>query len=348
MATVPSTRPAPAQLAPVEQIFQISGAYVLSAALYHVLKLRIPDRLAGGPRTAAALAGETGMHAGALHRVLRALAMTGMFAEVAPGTYGLTPISDTLRSDHPSHAREMALFMSSPFHFDVFREMGHSIQTGKPAVEKAFGKPCFEVLQEQTEVWEEFQRAMTCFSAEIAPAVLEAYDFSGIQTLMDVAGGHGRTLCEILMRYPKMRGILFDLPAVVEHEECKTCILNLSGRCERVAGSFFENIPAGADAYYMQHILHDWDDEHALQILGNVHRALAGVPNGRLLVVDTLLPEGPEPHTGKMLDLEMMLLPGGKERTEPEWRALFEQGGFRLARIAETRGTKSVLEARPQ
>jgi hypothetical protein len=332
----------------VEQIFQIGGAYVLSAALYHALKLRIPDLLAGGPRTSAALAAETGMHAGALHRVLRVLAMAGMFAEVAPRTYALTPVSETLRSDHPSHAREMALWVASPFHFDVFREMGHTLRTGEPAVEKAFGKPCFEVIQERPEVLEEFQRAMTCFSAEIAPAVLAAYDFSGVHTLMDVAGGHGKTLCEILSRHPKMKGILFDLPAVVDHDDCTTCILNLSGRCERVAGNFFENVPAGADAYYMQHIIHDWDDEHALKILRNVHRALAGVPNGRLLVVDTVLPQGPEPHMAKMLDIEMLMLPGGLERTEPEWRALFEHAGFRLARIVDTRGPKSVLEARPQ
>jgi hypothetical protein len=280
--------------------------------------------------------------------VLRALATIGAFAEVAPGTYALTPMSDMLRSDHPSQMREMSMFMSHPFHLNVFRELPYTLATGKPAMDKVFGMPCFEALQSMPDVQEHFQKAMTSFSRQIAPAVLAVYDFAGIDTLMDVAGGHGWTLCEILSRHPKLKGILFDMPEVIEHEQCTTCILNLSGRCKRVGGNFFEDIPAGADAYYMQHIIHDWDDERALKILGNVHRALQGVPNGRVLVVDSVLPEGPEPHFGKMLDIEMLMLPGGKERTEPEWRALFDQAGFRLARIVPTKMPKSVLEARPQ
>ena len=345
MATALNT--AVAQPEPAEQIFQMGWAYFLSAALYSVLKLRIPDLLAQGPRTAASLAESCGAHPGALHRVLRALATAGAFAEVAPKTYALTPFSDMLRSDHPSQMREMAMFMSHPFHLNVFCELPYSVATGKSAMEKVYGKPAFQAMQSMPDVQEHFQKAMTSFSRQIAPAVLAVYDFAGVNTLMDVAGGHGWSLCEILTRHPRMQGILFDMPEVIEHEECKTCILNLSGRCQRIGGNFFESIPAGADAYYMQHIIHDWDDERALTILGNVRRALQGVPSGRVLVVDSVLPEGPEPHFGKMLDLEMLALPGGQERTESEFRALFEKAGFRLARVVPTTMPKSVLEARP-
>jgi hypothetical protein len=350
MATLPATThaPAPPQPQPAEQIMQLGFAYFLSSALYAVLQLRIPDLLVPGPRTADSLAPSSGAHADALHRVLRALAMVGVFAEVAPRTYALTPVSDMLRSDHPSQMREMSMFMGHPFHLNVFRELPYTLATGKPAIDKVYGMPCFEAMQSMPDVQEHFQKAMTSYSSQIAPAVLDAYDFSGVATLMDVAGGHGRTLCEILSRYPKMKGILFDMPEVVEHENCKTCILNLSGRCQRVGGNFFEQIPAGADAYYMQHILHDWDDERALKILGHVRRALAGVPNARLLVVESVVPDGPEPHPSKLLDIEMMMLPGGKERTDKEWRALFDEAGFRLARVTPTSMPKSVLEARPQ
>ena len=342
-----TTTHAAAEPQPAEQIFQLGWGYFLSAALYSVLQLRIPDLLVKGPRTAASLAESCGAHPGALRRVLRALATANVFAEVAPKTYALTPVSDMLRSDHPSQMREMAMFMSHPFHLNVFREMSYSVATGKSAMEKVHGMPCFDAMATMPDVADHFHKAMTSFSRQIAPAVLAVYDFAGVDTLMDVAGGHGWTLCEILNRHPRMKGILFDMPDVIEHDECKTCTLNLSGRCRRIGGNFFESIPAGADAYYMQHIIHDWDDERALTILGNVRRALKGVANGRVLVVDSVLPEGPEPHFGKMLDLEMLMLPGGQERTESEFRALFEQAGFRLARVVPTGMPKSVLEARP-
>jgi hypothetical protein len=183
-------------------------------------------------------------------------------------------------------------------------------------------------------------------SRQLAPAVLEVYDFSGVDTLMDVAGGHGFILCEILSRYPSLKGILFDVPSVVDDPKCAQCLLNVNHRCRTIAGNFFEHIPGGADAYYMQHIIHDWDDEPALKILGNCRQALQGRKNGKLLVVDSVIPQTPEPHFGKLLDLEMLLMPGGRERTEPEFRTLFAKAGFEITRIVPTSRPDSIIEAR--
>jgi hypothetical protein len=165
---------------------------------------------------------------------------------------------------------------------------------------------------------------------------------------MDVAGGHGFILCEILNKYPSLKGILFDLESVVHDPQCAQCLMNVNHRCRTLAGNFFEHIPSGADAYYMQHIIHDWDDEPALKILGNCRQALEGQRKGKLLVVDSVIPENSEPHFGKLVDLEMMLMPGGRERTEAEFRALFAKGGFEITRIVRTCVAESVIEARVQ
>jgi len=175
---------------------------------------------------------------------------------------------------------------------------------------------------------------------------LEAYDFSGIDTLMDVAGGHGAILCEVLSRYPEMKGILFDVPNVIEEATGHISALKMDHRCKTVKGSFFEQIPAGADAYYMQHILHDWADEHALKILANCRSALTGCKGGRLLVVDAVVPETSEPHFSKLLDLEMLLMPGGRERTESEWHDLFDKAAFEITRIVPMEAAESLIEAR--
>ena len=238
------------------------------------------------------------------------------------------------------------VWTSNSFHFKVWPELAHSIRTGNPAVEKVTGRSCFEAIFGDPEVACDFNMAMTCFSRLIAPPLLAAYDFSGIGTLMDVAGGHGTILCEVLSRYPNMRGILFDLPNVIEEATCHICSLKLDHRCETVVGDFFESIPAGADAYYMQHILHDWADEPALKILANCRRALEGRPGGRLIVLDSVIGEDSVPSPAKWLDLEMLLMPGGRERTESEWRDLFVRAGFEIARIVPIQMAKSVIEAR--
>jgi len=163
---------------------------------------------------------------------------------------------------------------------------------------------------------------------------------------MDVAGGHGAILCEILTRYPHMKGILFDLPNVIQEATCHICDLKMEDRCRTITGDFFEEIPAGADAYYMQHIIHDWNDERSLKILGNCRRALEGRRDGRLIIVDAIVQENSEPDMSKWLDLEMLLMPGGRERTRREWDALFARAGFEITKAVPIAMGKSVIEAR--
>jgi hypothetical protein len=328
-----------------DRVMQLANGFVLSSALHAVTRLGVPDLLAHGERPVRELAANIGSSEDALYRVLRALASVGVFTETAARTFALTPVSEALRGDVRESAKEMVLWMGNRFHFHVWAELTYSVQTGKPAVEQVYGKPAFEAIGALPDVAHDFNTAMTCLSRALAPAVLEAYDFSGIDTLMDVAGGHGFILCEILTQYPQLKGILFDMPSVVADPKCAQCLLNVDHRCRTMAGNFFEQIPRGADAYYMQHIIHDWDDEPALKILGNCRQALQGQKNGKLLVVDSVIPENSAPHFGKLLDLEMLLMPGGRERTEREFRALFAKAGFEITSITPTRRADSVIEA---
>ncbi len=332
---------------PFERVMQLANGFALSSALYVATKLDVPDLLAQGARPVSELAAATGCNEDALYRVLRVLASVGVFAE-GGGRFALTPVSAALRSNVPGSAREMVLWLGNRFHFHVWAELSFSVKTGRPAVEHVYGKPAFEAMAAQPEVARDFNSGMTCVSRQLAPAVLEVYDFSGLDTLVDVAGGHGFVLCEILRQYPRLKGILFDVQSVVEDPKCAQCLLHVKHRCRTVAGNFFESIPSGADAYYMQHIIHDWDDEPALKVLGNCRQALEGQTNGKLLVVDSVIPQDSQPHFGKLLDLEMLLMPGGRERTEPEFRALFTKAGFQMTRIVPTRGADSVIEARPR
>jgi hypothetical protein len=349
MATVSIREPKTERIdqAAIGQVLQMGCGMLYTAALYTATKLAVPDLLSIGPRTTADLATATGCNEDALYRVLRALAAMGIFDEVKPRTFTNTPPTEYLRSDVPGSVRDTVIWMANPFHFNVWKELPYSAKTGKPAVDHLYGKPCFECFDMLPDVAADFNAAMTCMSSRIVPAVLDAYDFTGVRTLMDVAGGHGFVICEILRHYPEMKGIIFDIAPVIEGAKCRVCDLKLEHRCEAVSGNFFEEIPSGADAYYFQHIIHDWDDEKALTILRNAHKALEGVTNGKILVVDCVLPENSDPHFGKLLDLEMLLMPGGRERTEKEFRALFSNAGFEITKIVPTKGVESVTEARP-
>ena len=346
MATVETIAVSRPQAQDFERVMQLTMGMGITAALQPIVRMGIPDQLASGPLPIAQLAQNTGSNADGLYRVMRLLASLGVFAELLGKIFALTPMSELLRSDTPGSLRDFVLWCSNGFHFKVWSEMAHSIKTGQPAVEQVTGKTCFDAIFGDLEVGADFNSAMTCFSRLIAPALLEAYDFSGIGTLMDVAGGHGAILCEVLSRYPTMKGILFDLPNVVEEANCHICSLKLEDRCQTIHGDFFENIPAGADAYYMQHILHDWADEPALKILGNVRRALEGRASGRLIALESVIAEDSAPNPAKWLDLEMLLMPGGRERTEREWRELFANAGFKITQILPIQMGKSVIEAR--
>jgi len=241
----------------------------------------------------------------------------------------------------------MALWISSPFHFRVYSNALESVRTGRPAVEATVGMPVFEYFARDHELSEIFNNAMTSFSAMLVPAVLEAYDFSGIKVLVDVAGGHGGVLTGILQKYPAMRGILTDIDHVIAGAHSNIAAQNLQDRVETVVADFFKTVPAGGDAYIMKHIIHDWDDERASVILRNIRVALGENRQGRVILLEAVIQPGSAPDPGKLMDLEMLMMPGGRERTADEFAALFAGSGFRMTRIVPTRSSLNVIEAVP-
>ncbi len=332
---------------PAELVMQLCTGYMASACVQVAARLKIADLLADGPKPVQQLASVAGANEDRLYRVLRVLSSLGVFAETSPRTFALTPKAEPLRSDVPNSIRNMALWISSPFHFRTYSELLHSVKTGEITFDHIHGKPVFEYLHEQPELSELFNNAMTCMSEMVTPALLEAYDFAGIHTLMDVAGGHGALLRAILNKHPEMRGILIDMGHVIQGAKHLPENQALTNRCEFHSADFFAEVPTGADAIIMKHIIHDWDDNKAVLILKNCRKALAGKPNAKILLVESVLPEGNEPHLGKFIDLEMFVFPGGRERTENEFRTLFSQAGLRLTRVVPMKAPLWIVEGVP-
>jgi hypothetical protein len=330
---------------PAMHVFQLATGYVISTALQLAVQVGVADHLAAGPRTAQQLAAATGTNEDALYRVLRALASVGVFDEVEPRRFALTPAADILRKDAPRSIHDVVAFIADPLHMRVYADAIDSLRTGKPAAEKTLGKPLFEWLAEHSEYSSTFNSAMTNMSAAIVPAVLEAYDFGDIGLLVDVAGGHGQVLRSILRKFPAMRGILMDLDHVLAGAKPYIEADGVADRCQTVAGDFFKAVPPGGDAYVMKHIIHDWDDERAAQILRSIHTAM-GSKHGKVILLEGVLAPGNEPGLGKIMDLEMLLLPGGRERSAEEFRGLFDRAGFDLVRVVPTTSLVCVIEAR--
>lgn len=326
---------------PQDQMARMITGYWVSQMVHAAAQLRLADRVAGGPRTAEELARSTGTHARSLYRLLRALASVGVFSEDGEGRFSQTALSECLRSDVPGSSWAMAVMMGEE-HYRAWGDLLESVRTGETAFDRLYGQPIFAYLGERPDQARIFDAAMTSIHGRETQAVLDAYDLPGVNVLADVGGGNGSNLAGILARYPEMRGILFDLPHVVERAEADFERDGLSDRVETVGGNFFEAVPVEADAYFLRHIIHDWDDEKAELILRNIHQSM---PKGaRLLVVEHVLPLGNGPSFGKLLDLTMLLLPGGVERTAEEFRGLYERSGFRLTRIVATDGDLSVVE----
>ena len=251
-------------------------------------------------------------------------------------------MSRLLRSDVDGSMRSMAIFMAEPWHYNVWGDMLHSAKTGGTAWKATYGEEVFDWFQKHPAESEIFNKAMTDMSSSVAPALVAAYDFSGINVLADIAGGHGFLLSQILKANPALKGILFDMDHVIAGSAEMLSKYGVEDRIEAVAGDFFREVPA-ADAYIMKHIIHDWDDERCVSIMKNIHTAMNG--DGKLLLLEMVVPEGNEPHPSKILDLAMLALPGGLERTEAEYADLFEAAGFRLNRIVPTMSPFSVVEA---
>jgi hypothetical protein len=234
--------------------------------------------------------------------------------------------------------------VSDPTHFRIYANVMHTMTTGRPATEHTWGMPPFEYLAKNPAYAQVFNDAMTSFSASIGSAAIEAYDFGGIGTLVDVAGGHGEILSLILKAHPHMRGIVCDLRHVVEGATPRIKEAALSDRMQAIPCDFFDSVPAGGDAYIMKHILHDWYDDKASAILRNIAKAM-GPKKGKVILLESVISPGNTPDLGKFIDIEMMLFPGGKERSEAEFRALFAGAGFTLTRVVPTRSPVCVIEA---
>lgn len=305
-------------------------------------KLGIADSLVEGPQSAAELAAKTETHAPSLYRVLRTLASAGVFAENSDGTFELTPVAELLRRDGPNSMRDFAIMLGEEWMWRAWAEMMYGVKTGGVPHVKVQGMSSFEFFERNKDAGEIFNRGMTSNTLRAAPAIVEAYDFSAVSKVVDIAGGHGLLLAGILKANPHLHGVLFDLPFVIEGAGELLEREGVSDRVEMASGDFFESVPAGADAYMMKHIIHDWDDESSVKILRNVRSAMN--ENGKVLIIEMVVPEGNIPSAAKILDIQMLVMETGKERTEDEYRRLLEAAGFRLTRIIPTTSPYSVIE----
>ena len=315
---------------------------ILQRSIVHAARLGIADLLAGGPMTATELAARTKTHAPSLYRLLRYLASAGLFAETAGQRFEQTTLSALLRSDTPESLRDFALLFGEEWMWDAWWELPHSVATGQCAHRKVQGMSTFDYFQKHPEAGTIFNRAMTSMSKGAVPAIVPAYDFSGIGTLVDIAGGHGFLLAGILKANPRLKGVLFELPYMLENAGA---LLRSEGVADRVAcrtGDFFESVPAGGDAYMMKHIIHDWSDEECVTLLRNINTAMN--PGGRVLTIEMVVPEGNDPSPAKSLDITMLLMETGRERTPAEYAALYAAAGLRLTRIIPTPSPYSIVE----
>ena len=328
-------------------IYQLAAGHYVSHALALVAKLDIADRLSGGPRTSEELARATQTDAPALRRLLRLLASFGVFEEDAQGRFQHSALSEALRSDVPGSMKAMVTVFAGPHMQAAWKELEYCVRTGQPAFKKDDPNgDAFDVMSRDPEYAATFDKAMATFAPQTAAAVAAAYDFSRFGSLVDVGGGNGTLLTGILNANPELRGVLFDQPHVVARASAS----HPSARLEMAGGSFFEQVPAGHDAYLSKHVIHDWNDTDAIRILKVIRRAIPA--HGTLLIVEGLYPAqitpAPDVQSATSNDVNMLVNTGGRQRSEAEFRALFARASFELTRIVATPARVSVIEAAPR
>jgi SAM-dependent methyltransferase len=327
---------------PARAINQLIRGYWVTQAIYVAAELGIADLLVEGPRDPVDLARATRTDHDRLYRVLRALASVGIFFEETDGRFRLTPLAETLRGDRGGQRAYARLHGR-----ELYRSWGsllEAVRSGRPAFVEAFGTPVFDYMYRYPDRGAIFDAAMTGHHGVETDPMLDAYDLSTFQEVVDVGGGNGSVLMAALTRHPGLRGVLFDLPAVAGRAGAAIAGAGLEDRCRVEGGSFLERVPAGADLYLMRHVLHDWCDEDAVRILRHCRAAMR--PGGRVIVVEIVVPEGNDPSFAKWMDL-MMITYGGKERSEKQYRQLFADAGYDLVRVVPTRAVISVLEGLP-
>lgn len=322
----------------------LTGMWAMQAVAT-AARLGVPDALASGPKNAAEVAAQTSARPEAVARLLRALASLGILADGGGGRFALTEIGQRLRSGVPGTFRDAFIAESDPVHWQSWEHLPDAVRTGLPRPAEVFGMPAFDWYGRNPAHGEQFGRAMENISRFAAAAVLEAYDFSDAKTIMDVGGGNGSLALAILSRHPGLKGKVVDLPYMQAAAIAGIGAAGAAGRCAFEACDFFETVPKGADLQVLKFILHDWTDEECVRILKRCREALA--PGGRLVIVEMLVPEPIRPDFVMLMDLNMLVMTGGRERTEREFAGILAQAGFRLAKAVATRSPFFVLEALP-
>ena len=326
---------------PAVMLRMITGLW--GTQIIHVAaKLGIADLLNDGPKNSAELAKSTGVNAGALYRLLRALASLGIFAERDTGFFEMTPLAEYLRTGVPGSLRAAAIMWGEDWHYRPWGNLLHSVKTGQTGFSHVFGEEIFTYLARNREAAKVFNVALSDAAFTDNAAIAAAYDFSRAGCVVDVGGGHGSLIAAILKAYPAAQGILFDQPSVVAGAEKLLEAEGVASRCEIAGGDFFESVSPGGDVYMLKYVVHDWDDDRALKILRSLHRAMRA--KSRILLIENLIRPGNEPSFGKLMDITMLVMAAGRERTIREYRALYAAAGFELTNIIPTQSTLSLIE----
>ena len=329
---------------PRQQLFSLTQGFKTTQALYVAAKLGVADHLQQGPQRAEEIAKEVGANPKALFRLLRHLAALEIFTQDKSGKFGLTPLSEMLRTDHPESMRYGVIFTGEE-NYKAAGNLLHAVRTGETAFDNLYGKGHFDWLAEHTDSSSTFNKAMAQSLRRQANPV-ESYDYSGKHVIIDVGGGRGDLISSVLVANPSMKGILYDLPQGSAEARSLLKAKGVEDRCSIKNGSFFDSIPAGGDVYVMSRILHDWPDNKVATILGNCRKAIK--EDGTLLIRDNVLSDRAERPDATQLDLTMLIMTGGMERTESEWRSLLQSSGFALARVYKKEGHLDLIEARPR
>jgi hypothetical protein len=325
------------------QMLEFHNGLGMAHILGVIAEIGVADQVTDGPLGVEELAERTGTNADALYRVLRAVASKGVFTEVSPRTFGLTPLAATLRSDADDSLRDVFRLQEQPCMQETYAAIGHSVRTGEPAFEHVHGTTLFSYLTERPELSDLFSSAMGNAARQIQRPVIDAYDLSGVRRLIDIGGAHGHLVAAILSRYLEMKGVVFDLPNVVPGAADVLAEAGVADRAEMVGGDYLRAVPAQGDAYTISHVLHQLTDAEAVTVLTNIRKVMA--PVGRVLVIDPVIPEGDLPHPGKFMDITMLALTQGRDRTESELAGLFEQAGLRHVQTVALSAPSSVVVA---
>jgi precorrin-6B methylase 2 len=330
-------------------MLQLISGFGISQALYTAAALRLADLMKTEPQSSDDLARRTDTHPRSLHRLLRALASVGVFSEEHDGRFGLTPLGATLRSDVPGSLRAWAQVALGEESRIAWSSLPHTVRTGEIAFEHVFGCDVWQYRARHPETAKIFDQAMAGTQAVYNAAVLASYPFERHSTVTDVGGGNGSFMIALLQAKPEPSGVVFDLPHVIEEARSSITEAGLAKRCRVIAGDAFASVPRGGDAYVLSRVLHDWADDRAIAILRSCREAMSG--SGKLLLIERILPT--RVHAGAAAqallttDLHMMVMNGGCERTEDDYRGLLNKAGFEQTRIYPTPSPMNVIEATP-